>query len=206
MTTLDSTSTARPRSLQWRVVDIVVAAVIAVASAFVFSLWDLVYQLPSSVVGAVLPGFQGLINGPWLFAGVLAGVVIRKPGAALFAELVAATIEALVGSQWGPLTLASGATQGLGAELVFAVLLYRVWSPWTAVLAGAGAALLGAVNDLFLFYADVATPAYAAVYVATGVVSGAVIAGLLSWLVARALARTGVLSRFASGREVTAEV
>jgi energy-coupling factor transport system substrate-specific component len=37
-------------------------------------------------------------------------------------------------------------------------------------------------------------------------VSGAVIAGLLSWLVARALARTGALSRFASGRDTAARV
>lgn len=206
MTTTASPRTARRPRSSWRVVDIVVTAVIAVAAAFVFSLWDLVYNVPQTLFSAVLPGFQGLINGPWLFAGVLAAVIVRKPGAALFAELVAASLEALIGSAWGPLTLVSGAVQGLGAELVFAILLYRVWRPWTAVLAGAGAGLFGACYDLFAWYASVATPLYSTVYIVTGVVSGAVVAGLLSWLVARALARTGVLSRFASGREVTADV
>jgi energy-coupling factor transport system substrate-specific component len=39
------------------------------------------------------------------------------------------------------------------------------------------------------------------VYTAASIVSGAVIAGLFSWLVVRGLAKTGALDRFASGRE-----
>jgi len=34
----------------------------------------------------------------------------------------------------------------------------------------------------------------------SAIVSGAVVAGLLSWFVVRSLAKTGALSRFASGR------
>jgi energy-coupling factor transport system substrate-specific component len=36
--------------------------------------------------------------------------------------------------------------------------------------------------------------------VASSIVSGLVIAGFLSWLAARGLARSGALNRFASGR------
>ena len=57
-----------------------------------------------------------------------------------------------------------------------------------------------AINDLVLWYAG-AAPAFAAIYTVSAVISGAVIAGLGSWAIVRGLAKTGALSRFASGRE-----
>ncbi len=39
------------------------------------------------------------------------------------------------------------------------------------------------------------------IYLGTLVVSGALLAGLVGWLLVRALAATGALSRFAAGRE-----
>jgi len=197
-----SASTGR-RRLRWRVVDIVVASVLAVAAGLVFSLWDLGYGPISTGLGIVLPGSQSLIGGVWLIAGVLVGAVVRKPGAALYGELLAASIEALVGSVWGPLTLVSGLVQGLGAEIVFALFLYRVYRLPVVMLAGAIAGLALGINDSIFWYAGYA-PAFMAVYIVCGIVSGAIIAGLGSWLVLRALARTGVLSSFAAGREAAA--
>ncbi|MFP3416512.1 ECF transporter S component, partial [Bacillus sp. SIMBA_074] len=63
-----STVGARPRTLRWRVVDIVVASVVAVASGVVFWVWGVVQNPISGPAGALLPGFQGILNGPWLFA------------------------------------------------------------------------------------------------------------------------------------------
>jgi energy-coupling factor transport system substrate-specific component len=185
--------------LRWRVVDIVVASVLATAAGLIFVLWNIASNPVSAPLGAALPGLQALLGGGWLFAGVLTALVIRKPGAAVYGELVAASISALVGNQWGVLTLESGLVQGLGAELVFAVFLYRRWGLPTAVLSGAVAGIALAINDLILWYPGSAA-GFAAVYVVSAILSGAVIAGLLSWIVARNLARTGVLSRFASGR------
>jgi len=185
--------------LRWRVVDIVVASVLATAAGLIFVLWNIASNPVSAPLGAVLPGLQALLGGGWMFAGVLTALVIRKPGAAVYGELVAASISALVGNQWGVLTLESGLVQGLGAELVFAVFLYRRWGLPTAVLSGAVAGIALAINDLILWYPGSAA-GFAAVYVVSAILSGAVIAGLLSWIVARNLARTGVLSRFASGR------
>ncbi|MUL68211.1 hypothetical protein BOO86_27325 [Mycobacterium sp. CBMA 234] len=185
--------------LRWRVVDIVVASVLATAAGLIFVLWNIASNPVSAPLGAVLPGLQALLGGGWLFAGVLTALVIRKPGAAIYGELVAASVSALVGNQWGVLTLESGLVQGLGAELVFAVFLYRRWGLPTAVLSGAVAGVAMAINDLVLWYPGSAT-GFAAVYVVSAIVSGAVLAGLLSWVVVRNLARTGVLSRFASGR------
>jgi len=132
----------------WRTVDIVVAAVIAVAFGVVFWAWGV----------ATAPLFQGqvnplayLVSGVWLLPGVLAMLVIRKPGAALFAEVLAAAVSALLGSAWGLDTILSGAVQGAGAELVFAALFYRSFGLPIALFAGAGSALGEWLHDMPIY-------------------------------------------------------
>ena len=197
-----------PRSglrARWRVIDIVVASVLGVASGLVFVIWNTASVPVAGVFQPLLPGLQALAGGGWLFAGVLAGIVIRKPGAALYGELLAAFVSMLVGNVWGVSTLLSGLTQGLGAELVLLAFLYANWRAYVAVLAGMGAGLGMAITDLVTYYVG-STPLFATIYTVAALVSGAVVAGLLPWLVARALARTGALSRFASGRDTAARV
>ncbi|WP_251452395.1 ECF transporter S component [Microbacterium sp. Marseille-Q6648] len=204
--TAEKATTAGKRSLRWRVVDIVVASVIGVASGLIFLAWNVGYLGPSALLEPLLPGLQGLLDGPWLFAGVLGALIIRKPGAAIYTETLAAVVSALVGNQWGGfLTIEAGLVQGLGAELIFLLFLYKRWSLPVAVLAGAGAALAGGINNLVLWYAGADTT-FTLVYLASTIVSGAVIAGALSWLLARGIAATGALDRFASGRDVRARV
>lgn len=199
MSTQPADTTPAARALSWRVVDIVVASVLATAAGLVFVVWNIASNPISAPLTALLPGLQALLAGGWLFAGVLTALVIRKPGAALYGELVAATVSALVGNQWGVLTLESGLVQGLGAELVFAVFLYRRWGLPVALIAGAVAGLALAINDLILWYPGSANT-FAVIYTVSAIVSGALVAGLLSWFAVRALAKTGALSRFASGR------
>lgn len=192
-------------TLRWRVVDIVTASVVAVASGVIFWVWGQASNPIGAPIQAALPGLQGLINGPWLFAGVLGALIVRKPGAALFTELVAATVSALLVTQWGALTLLSGLVQGLGAELVFAIFLYTNWRWYVALIAGAGAGIAESILDLLVWYPG-AKPEFAVAYAISTIISGIVVAGLLSWLLVRALAKTGALGRFAAGREVTGRV
>ncbi len=205
---MTATSPARIRSKivwRWRVVDIVVAAVIGVAGGVVYWAWNLVYSGPSAALDLALSGAGSLTSGVWLIAGVLAALVIRKPGAALFAELVAASVETLIGAQWGPLDLLYGFVQGIGAELIFAVFLYSSWRVWVAVVAGAVAGVGGSILDLIFYYPGSAG-LFILVHTAAFALSGALLGGLVSWLIARALAATGALSRFASGRQTAARV
>ncbi|MET0297440.1 MAG: ECF transporter S component [Microbacterium sp.] len=191
---------------RWRIVDIVVASVIGVASGLIFLLWNIGYLGPKTLLEPLAPGIQGLLDGPWLFAGVLGALIIRKPGAAIYTETLAAVVSALVGNTWGGfLTIEAGLVQGLGAELIFLLFLYRRWSLPVAILAGAGAALAGGINNLVLWFAG-AGPTFTVVYLASTILSGAVIAGALSWVLARGLAATGALDRFASGRQARARV
>ena len=202
-TTSSSASTAQPdaRRLRWRVVDIVVASVIGVAVGIVFWVWGVAWGPLSAPIEALLPGLQAGPAAVWLIAGVLGGLIIRKPGAAVYTEVVAATVSALIGTQWGWLTIEAGIVQGLGAELVFALFLYRNWRLPVALLAGAAAGLAMAVNDLVIWYAG-AAPTFATIYVVSAVIGGAVLAGGLAWLAMRGLARAGALDRFAAGREL----
>lgn len=206
MSVSSSTPTTVTNRFRWRIVDIVVASVIGVASGLIFLAWNVGYVGPSTLLEPLLPGLQGLLDGPWLFAGVLGALVIRKPGAAIYTELLAAVVSALVGNQWGGfLTLQAGFVQGLGAEIIFLIFAYRVWTLPVAILAGAGAALAGGINNLILWYAG-ADVTFTIVYLISTVISGAVIAGLLSWLLVRALAATGALDAFPAGREVRQRV
>jgi energy-coupling factor transport system substrate-specific component len=201
MTTTTTAPVRRRITARWRVVDIVVASVLGVAIGVVFFGWDLVYTPVTKPLELLLPGSQALLYGIWLIAGVLGGLVIRKPGAAIFTEVVAATVEALLGAHWGGWqTIFSGIVQGVGAELVFLVFLYGSWRVWTAIIAGAASGLGMVLNDFVNYYAA-STGSFKLAYAICGVVSGAIIAGLGSWLIVRALAKTGALSRFAAGRE-----
>lgn len=198
-TTAPTGRPARP-SLRWRVVDIVVASVLGVAGGLVMTVWNLVYSPLTAPIEAALPGLQALLYGVWLFPAVLVALVVRKPGAALYGELLAAATSALLGGFWGWTAVQWGLVQGLGAELVFALLLYRAWGLVPALLAGLGAGVGMAVMDLTFYYAG-ARPEFAAIYAASAMVSGALLAGGGSWLLVRGLARSGALSRFAAGRE-----
>lgn len=202
---MTTTTTGTPmQSKQWRVVDIVTASVIGVAAGVIFWTWGLLWSV-ASVPLAVLPGLSGLLAGGWLFAGVLGGLIIRKPGAAVYTEVLAAVVSMLIGTQWGWATLVSGVVQGLGAELVFALFFYANWRAFVAVLAGVGASAGLLVNEFLTYYAAMDV-LFKTVYAAAAVVSGALLAGLGSWAIARGLAATGVLNRFAAGREVTTRV
>jgi energy-coupling factor transport system substrate-specific component len=195
-----SAGSSRRIGYRWRVVDIVVASVLGVASGIIFWAWGLAWT-PLSGLLAFTPGLEGILAGGWLFAGVLGGLVIRKPGAAVFTELVAAIVSALIGTQWGFSTLVWGLLEGLGAEIVFAIMLYLNWRFVGALLAGAGAGVaVGLLDTNFTSYAALDIE-FKLVYFICAVVSGVVLAGLLSWLAVRGLAKTGALSRFAAGRE-----
>ncbi|MGO4957986.1 ECF transporter S component [Luteococcus sp. Sow4_B9] len=184
----------------WRVVDIVVAAVLGVAVGLVFWAYNNTIANFWGPIDAVLPGLAGLIAGIWFLGGPLGGLIIRKPGAALLVEMLAATVSVLPGNKWGITTLYSGFAQGLGAELVFAVMAYRKWNPLIAVVAGIGGAVGAWVNEYILGnHAMSAT--FNITYLICLVVSGAVLAGLLAWALMRALAGAGALDRFAAGRD-----
>lgn len=182
----------------WRVVDIVVAAVIAAAFGVVFWAWGFLWTATEPAFLFFTPS-QYIISGVWLMPAVLGALIIRRPGAALFTEAVAATISAVLGAQWGLDTILSGFLQGAGAELIFAFTLYRAFTLPVAIVAGIGAGVGEWLHDIPVYFPALAFELQLAIG-GFMLVSAALIAGVGSWLLARALAQTGVLAPFPSGQ------
>jgi energy-coupling factor transport system substrate-specific component len=192
-------TTAMQQGGGWRVVDIVVAAVVSVAFGVVFAAWNAVWTATTPLFTA-LPAAQAIIYGVWLVPGVLVGLIVRKPGAAVFAGLLSATVSALIASQWGLDSIVSGAIQGGAAELAFALGRYRTWTLPIAILGALLAGIGAAIHDIALYWATMGT-AFWVVFTVTLLVSAVLVAGVGSWYLVRALVATGVLSAFAAGRE-----
>ncbi|WP_160050279.1 ECF transporter S component [Nocardiopsis sp. FR4] len=182
----------------WRTVDIVVAAVIGVAIGVVFWLWNIVWTATTPLfVG--FPPAQAVIYGMWLISGVLGGLVIRKPGAAVLTSVAAASVSAVLGTQWGIMVVLDGTLQGILPELVFLALGYRRWGMGAAVLAAAVAGISPAIRDNIAY--NVTWPLhYQVTYGVIVILSAVLIAGVGARLLTTALARSGALAPFPSAK------
>ncbi|MDC7121021.1 ECF transporter S component [Cellulomonas fimi] len=189
-------SAARPRVT---LAELVLLAVLAVVFGFLY--WALVQawgalQLAMGPFGDLA---QHVLIGGWMVAAPLAVYIVRKPGAGVAVELVAAFVEvAFLGSPVGPMLLVVGLVQGVGAEAAFALTRYRRYG-WgvfalSGVLAGLASTALGVVRFGWL------TQDWFAWRLGLQVVSGLVLCGLLARVVGDALARTGVLDNTPLGR------
>ncbi|SDO71433.1 ECF transporter S component [Halobacillus sp. SY10] len=182
----------------WKLKEIVVMSVLSVVFAVVYLAF-----LP---VGKILVGFFGpigydLIFGIWFIVSIITAYIIRKPGAAFLSETIAAAVEVLLGNAVGPMLLVSGMIQGLGAESAFAMTRYKRYDLFTLMLAGVMAAVFSFVWGYFLSgFAALSTGYVLAMFIAR-IISGAIISGVAGKVLSDALAKTGVLSSFALGKE-----
>jgi energy-coupling factor transport system substrate-specific component len=188
--------------MRWRGVDLITAAMLAVGFGVMFWGFDTFVYPVLSLVTANFPPAGELMLGVWLIAAVVGALVIRRPGAALFTELVAANVELFLGNKWGAAVLLSGVLQGLGVELAMALFRHRRYGVVVAVLGS----VLSAVFEIVFFewesYVADFSSVWKAIYLGCGMISGAVIAGVGGWLLVRALARTGALNAFPPGQEI----
>lgn len=198
--------------VRYRTIDLVTITTLGVAFGVIFWGWGKLYEPLSGLAVFSYPPSSALLGGVWLSAGVVGGLIIRRPGAAFATEFIAAAVSSFIigGTQWGWGVYAAGFWQGLGAELVFLLFLYRHvllrrFGVVIAVLAGVVAAAFEAVYEWTSYYADWDL-GYKLAHLGFFAVSGAVIAGLGGYALVTALARAGVLDAFGPGREQATEV
>jgi energy-coupling factor transport system permease protein len=185
----------------WRTIDLMTTALIGVTFGVVYWGWSAAYTaITTPGVSNALGPAIGLLGGPWLIAGVVGGLVVRRPGAALFAEVLAATVEALIGNEWGWATLISGGLQGLGVELGLLLFLYRRFGWPVAALCGALGALFESFYEWDAYWQGLSV-AWKFQYAGFFMLSAAVIAGIGGWLLTRALAASGAIDALPAGRE-----
>jgi energy-coupling factor transport system substrate-specific component len=196
-----TTTSTRPRlpTAGWRTIDLMTAATIGVVFGVAYWGWSAAYTALYTPVSTLIGPLVGLLGGPWLIAGVVSGLVVRRPGAALFAELLAAAVEALVGNEWGWATLISGGLQGLGVELALALFVYRRFGWGVAALGGALAALFEFGYEWHVYWQGT-TLQFRLEYLGFFALSGAVVAGVGGWLMTRALVASGAVDTLPAGR------
>ncbi len=195
---------SKPENRRWRwtAADIAVGAALGVACGLVFWGFNFAYAWLSPIIGGILPGLASVLHPLWYFSGTLAVIILRKPGAAVYVNLVGSAAEMLLGNQFSVgFVFASAALQGLFAEIPFMVTRYRVYNLPISVVSGALVALEYGVYLMLFQYQGVAfLSARGIVHMVSELVGGVLIAGVMSWYLYRAIAATGALDRFASGR------
>jgi energy-coupling factor transport system substrate-specific component len=209
MTTTKNTHQRHPRGgsiratghlTSWRTVDLLTIAFLGAAFGIAYWAWGLLYEGPSTALSSAFPPLSGITGAPWLIAGVVGGLVVRRPGAAFLCEVLAAVVSMLPGTKWGFGTFLAGVLQGLGAEVAFLLLGYGVFGLFAAMLAGALSAPLEVAYEWYTYYPDWAWT-WKLAYLGILMAAGAVIAGAGGWLLTRALATAGALNAFPPGQE-----
>jgi energy-coupling factor transport system permease protein len=177
---------------EWTTLELVVAAVLAAAVGVIFWGWGQLWAATS--MDNFFP-FSYALVGLWMMGGLLVAYVVRRPGAALFGELVAAFVSMAIGNMWGVMTMASGLVQGVGAEIVFAGFRWKRFTGPALYGAGALAGAFSILLDIFN-YSYYRTYSWGRILLAAAlcIVSSVILGGILSQLLGQALAKTGVLS------------
>jgi len=183
----------------WKTMDVILTSNLALVFGLLFLGWGFVWNF-AKPLEAILPGARDLLYGFWFIAGILAPYIIRKPGAALAAEMLAALAELLAGGAWGLTLLLSGLIQGGLAEIVFAATGYRKFDLKILMLAGAAAGAGSMVVDYLFWYSSLSLGVLSMMLLAR-LISGALLAGWLAKTIGDGLLKAGVLDSFAIAHE-----
>lgn len=188
-------------NMRWRVADIALGAALSAVFGVILCGYGLVFiPIIRTLNAAVLPGFASITHGVWYLSGTLAVLLIRKPGSAVYVNVVAAFVQVLLGSPFNIRdTVVSALLQGVFAEIPFLIAKYRKFNLTLSVLSGLLVAFEYGVFLSFTKYQGKA-PTYITIHMITELVSGLLLSGVLVWFVYLALRATGALDNFASGR------
>lgn len=189
-------------SLKWQPLNIAVGATLGAACGVIFWGFNFAYMPISSVFGAILPGFASIVHAVWYFSGTLAVLILRKPGAALYVNLIGTLVETVIGSQFDlGFVIISALLQGVFAEIPFALTRYRMFNLPISIASGALVALeYGTYLMLFRYVGVSFVSPRGIVHMISEVTGGVLISGVMAWYLMLAIAKTGVLDRLASGR------
>ena len=179
---------------RYTTLDILIIAVIAaiggVVSAYVVGAWA------KFIEGAIGP-FGAALNNPFfIFWGIVAVLLVPKPGVALISSVLTGAVEVVAGSLDGSIVLVFVFLQGLGVEIGFLALGYARSLP-AAVLGGALAGIGCAISLTAVFGFTKLDPVVLVVFYAAMAVADGLIGGILAWVIAQGVGRAGI----AGGRE-----
>ena len=187
-----------PRERSWTLRDTLVIAVLGGVFAVFYIGWVQIWLIAQAIFGTVT---MDVVMGFWFIVSIVAAAIIRKPGVAFASEVLAAGVEILLGSPSGLLLLVSGAVQGAGAELVFGMTRWRNFSLPVLMAAGVGAAIFSFAYTWIRFDYGALQPTLLIAMFLLRCLSGALLGGLLGYVVVEALYKTGALAGLAIDHE-----
>lgn len=178
----------------WKLKEVVMMSLFAVVFGIIYLLFLHVGNVWASLIGPIAYEW---IFGIWFIVSIIVMAIIRKPGAAVIPETMAAAIEVMLGNAVGPRLILAGVIQGLGAEAVFAATRYRHFNLGIYMMAGAGAAVFSFVYGYLLGGFAALSTEYVLLMFVIRVMSGAIIAGVGGKYLVDALLATGSLRGYA---------
>ncbi|GGN67535.1 ECF transporter S component [Oceanobacillus indicireducens] len=188
----------------WKLKEIVLMSILGVVFGIIYLAFFLVGQGIRNVLApfGLAPFGYEIIFGIWFIVSIVAAYIIRKPGVAFTAELIAGVTEVLLGTAAGPGLIIAAAIQGLGAEFAFAITKWKDYRLRILILSGVFAAVFSFTWNLFSSGNIALAPALLIAMLAVRIISGALLAGVLGKWLSDKLAKTGVLRGYALGKEI----
>lgn len=183
---------------KWKLKEVVLMSLLAVVFGIIYLVFLHIGNIWSSLIGPIAYEW---IFGVWFLVSIVAMAIIRKPGAAVIPEVMAATIEVMLGNAVGPRLILAGLVQGLGAEAAFAATRYRRFDLPVLILAGVGASLFSFAYGYLLGGFAALSPWYVVLMLGIRILSGAMIAGYGGSLIVNGLYATGSLRGYAIARQ-----
>jgi energy-coupling factor transport system substrate-specific component len=182
----------------WTLRETLIVTVIGAVFAVLYIGWVQVWLIAQAIFGPVT---MDVVMGFWFIASIVAAAIVRKPGAAIAAEVLAAGVEILLGSPGGLLLILSGTIQGAGAEAVFAATRWRNYSLPVLMAAGVGASIFSFIYTWVRFDYGSLQPMLLIAMFVLRILSGALLGGWLGHVTVQALYKTGALTGLAIDAE-----
>ena len=183
----------------WQLKDIIMIGILGVLFALIYlGAFYLSMGLQAALTPFGLAPFNfEIVYGVWFMAATVAAFIMQKPGVAFVTEVLAAFLELLMGNF--PLVITTGLVQGVGLELGFAVLRYRRYDMASMCVSATFACILSFIWTYFTNgYATLEIGMLVAMF-AVRLGTSLLFAGVLSNLLGKGLARTGVLKGYPVG-------
>jgi len=179
---------------------------------YYFSTFDLVLMALIAGIGGVINGsfmytfiqpFKPLftflgpvswvpLSGLYVVWPIIIRLLIRKRGAATLYGLIQGFVEMLAGNRLGPWAILFAGTEGFFIDFGFA--LFKEKTKLFSSLLGAALANLVA-GEIYFFLYKMTSPFELYVGGLVAILSGMTFAGLLGWLIAKAIYNTGIIKR-----------
>lgn len=183
--------------------EIVLTLVLGVALGVAFWGWTFVYEFAKPALKIFGLGY--LTAGFWILASVLISTIVRKPGVAIIASVMAAFVESLL-THWGLMSLMWGLVQGLGAEAVFFLFSYKRWNVAVLAIAAVLSSTFSYALDFFIYnYGDLDLKMNLLQW-GSFALSSVFLAGVAAHLLSQRLLRLGVLDQFLIARSESENV